>query len=296
MRLLNIVSTRTLVLSLTLFGAGGLLVPRTARAGHDGSPALIKSAIAANSVDAIQAELERSEYLVCGACSDLVLPLVDHLDYRVRKAAAWWIARRAINRQVYVSMLGRLSQPDSLLARNAADVLGELGYTGAIPALSAALSNPIYSAEARAAMARALGSIGNPAATPALVGALGSADPAVKAGALAALRAVNGFRQGDVATPLLADPDAQVRAEAALTLGAVLRTGKTGVAPAGVDGLLGALANDPSANVRKKAAWSLGEMGAPSALAAAGLQAAASVDADPAVRSLAQIAIGKLSR
>ena len=285
-----------LVLSLALFGLGGVFAAGTANAGHNGSPALIKSAIASNSVDAIEAELERSEYLVCGACSDLVVPLVDHLDYRVRKVAAWWIARRGINRQVYVSMLGRLSQPDSFLARNAADVLGELGYTSSIPALSAALTNPIYSAEARAAMARALGSIGRSEATPALVGALGAADPAVKAAALGALRQLQDFRQIDAAAPLLADADQQVRAEAALTLGSALRTGKTGAAPAGVDQLLAALATDPSSDVRKKAAWSLGEMGAPASQAASGLQTAASSDPSPAVRSLALVAISKLSR
>jgi HEAT repeat protein len=285
-----------LVLSVALFGFGGVFAAGTANAGHNGSPALIKSAIAANSVDAIEAELERSEYLVCGACSDLVVPLVDHLDYRVRKVAAWWIARRGVNRQVFVSMLGRLSQPDSFLARNAADVLGELGYTSSIPALSAAMTNPIYSAEARAAMARALGSIGRNEAAPALIDALASADPAVKAAALGSLRQLQGFRQVDAAAPLLTDADQQVRAEAALTMGTALRTGKTGAFPAGVDLLLAALATDPSSDVRKKAAWSLGEMGAPASQAAPGLQAAANQDASPAVRSLALVAISKLSR
>src|SRR4051794_36955635 len=201
-----------LVLSVALFGMGGVFAAGTAHAGRNGSSGLIKAAIAANSVDAIEAELERSEYLVCGECTDLVTPLVDHLDYRVRKVAAWWIARRGINKQVYVSMLGRLSQPDSFLARNAADVLGELGFAGAVPALSAAMSNPIYSAEARAAMARALGSIGRADAVPALVDVLASPDPAVKAGALTALRQIQGFRQADAAAPLLTDSDEQVRA------------------------------------------------------------------------------------
>ena len=49
-----------LVLSVTLFGMGGVFAAGTAQAGHNGSPALIKSAIASNSVDAIEAELERS--------------------------------------------------------------------------------------------------------------------------------------------------------------------------------------------------------------------------------------------
>src|SRR5215831_4074280 len=137
--------------------AGILGAAATAEAGHGGSPSAIQNAIAANSVDSIQAELERAEYLVCAACTDMVLPLVDHLDYRVRKVAAWWLVRRASSREVYVAMLNRLSQPDSVKARNAADVLGEFGFPSAVPALGAALSNPIFSGEARAAMARALG-------------------------------------------------------------------------------------------------------------------------------------------
>src|ERR1051325_6711418 len=167
MKTYNIVTK--LVLSVAMFGMGGVFASGTAQAGRNGSPALIKSAIGSNSVDAIEAELERWEYLVCAACSDLVVPLVDHLDYRVRKVAAWWIARRGISKEVYVNMLGRLSQPDSLLARNAADVLGERGAPGASPARWAARSNPIFWAEARAASARALGSIGKPTAFPALV-------------------------------------------------------------------------------------------------------------------------------
>jgi HEAT repeat protein len=286
----------TLVLSVALSGLGAGWLGGTAQAGHNGSPALIKSAIDANSVDAIQAELEQAEYLVCAACTDMVVPLIDHLDYRVRKAAAWFLARRGINRQVLTDMLGRLSQPDSVAARNAADVLGEFGYPSAIPALSAALSNPIFTAEARAAMAKALGSIGRAQAAPALVSALGSTDAPVKAAALVALRQVPGFTQASVAEPLLADADAQVRAEAATTFGVVLRAGKTGVQSAGVQSLLGVLASDPSVTVRKKAAWALGEMGAPSAAAGAGLQKAASSDASPLVRSLAGAAIGKLTQ
>ena len=62
-------------------------------------------------------------------------------------------------------MLNRLSQPDSSAALNAADVLGEFHYVSSIPALGAALSNPLFSGAARAEMAKALGTIGRPAGT-----------------------------------------------------------------------------------------------------------------------------------
>jgi HEAT repeat protein len=267
-----------------------VLAAGVANAGHGGSPQAIKSAIDANSVDAIQAELERAEHLVCAGCTDMVLPLVDHLNYRVRQAAAWWLVRRATSRDVYVAMLGRLSQPDSLKARNAADVLGEFGYPSAIPALGAALSNPVFTGEARAAMARALGSIARPAAGDALVSALGSDDPLVKAAAVSSLRNVRGFHDGTVAVPLVSDADQQVRAEAVVTIGMFhTRTADT------VSALVQALGSDPSAVVRKKAAWALGEIGAPASAAGVPLQTAAASDASPLVRSLAQAAISKLT-
>src|SRR6185295_332900 len=111
-----------------------------------------------------------------------------------------------------------------------------------------------------------------------------------------ALRSIQGWKDAAAAEPLLGDADEQVRAEAAMTYGVALRTGKAGVAPASVDRLLVTLATDPSANVRKKAAWSLGEMGAPAGQALVGLQKASSSDASPLVRSLAQAAISKLTR
>lgn len=273
-------------LTLGLAATGG-----TAWAGHGGSPIDIRNAIAANSVDSIQAELEHAEYLVCSACTDMVTPLIDHTDYRVRRVAAWWLVRRASARTVYVNMLNRLAQPDSTLARNAADVLGEFGYPSAIAPLGAALSNPVFSGEARAAMAQALGSIGRTEASVPLVSALTASDPLVRAAAVKALTTVRGFRDTSVAAPLLADPDLLVRAAAAGAIGS-LHTQGAGV----VDGLVQAVASDPSALVRRRAAWALGEVGAPSSAAGSTLQAAASSDPNPLVRSLAQVALSKLTR
>ncbi|MDB4981517.1 MAG: lyase domain protein repeat-containing protein [Myxococcales bacterium] len=261
----------------------------TALAGRGGSRDAIQSAVNANSIDAIQAELERSEHLVCAGCVDVVSPLVDHPDSRIRQVAAWWLARRGTSRQVYVAMLTRLSQPDSVKARNAADVLGEFKTGAAIPALGAALSNPLFTGEARAAMARALGAIGRAEAAAPLVQSLADASPLVKAAALEALREVDGFHDGGVAVALVGDVDAQVRATAVTTLGVMHTT-------TAASALVQALANDPSEAVRKKAAWSLGEIGAPASAVGPALQLAAAKDTSPFVRSLAQASLGNLTR
>jgi hypothetical protein len=266
-----------------------VLAASAAYAGHGGSPQAIKSAIDANSVDAIQAELERAEHLVCAGCTDMVIPLIDHSSYRVRQAAAWWLARRGSSRPVYVAMLNRLGQPDSVQARNAADVIGEFRAASAIPSLGAALSNPLFSGEARAAMAHALGQIGRSDAAAPLTQALADKDPLVKAASLQALRDVDGFHDGMVAVPLVSDADANVRGEAATTIG-MLHTRAAAAA------LVNVLTSDAEPLVRKKAAWSLGEIGAPVSVAGPALENAAANDASPLVRSLAQVAISKLTR
>jgi HEAT repeat protein len=266
-----------------------LAAGRGAQAGTGGSPQAIQQAIAANSVDAIKAELERAEFLVCAACVDLVTPLVDHPNAQVRQVAAWWLARRAVARQVQTSMITRLSQADSTAALNAADVLGEMRYVSSIPALGAALSNPIFSGAARAEMATALGTIGRPAGTPFLTAALTDTDAQVRAAALVALRTIHGNRDGSVALPLVSDGDEGVRAQAVTTIGMFKYAGGAGV-------LTTALASDPSVTVRKKAAWALGEIGASASVAGGTLQTAATSDPSPLVRSLSRAALTKLTQ
>ena len=78
-----------------------------------------------------------------------------------------------------------------------------------------------------------------------------------------------------------------MRAEAAVTIATFRYTGAA-------DALVAAL-GDPSANVRKKAAWALGAIHAPASVAGAALSNAASNDSSAAVRSLAHIALTQLS-
>jgi HEAT repeat protein len=191
-----------------------------------------------------------------------------------------------VAKQIQVQMLNRLAQPDSTAALNAADVLGEFHYVSSIPALGAAMSNPIFTGAARAEMAKALGTIGRTSVTPYLTAGLSDSDAVVRAASLIALRTIPGFRDGSVAAPLVTDSDAGVRSNAVLTIGMFKYS-------AGASALVAAL-SDPSQTVRKQAAWALGEVGASSAVAGGPLQNAATNDSSPLVRSLAKAALTKL--
>ena len=285
----------TTIRFLPLAIATVLAFPTSALAGRGSSPEAIRSAIASNSVDAISAELERAERLLCGACVTMVTPLVDHQDKRVRQVAAWWLARRGLRTELAVQMNNRLAQPDSRLARNAADVLGGMRHLRAIEPLSAALHNPVFDAEARSAMALALGRIGEPAAAPALVSALAAKEAPIRASALQALRELRGPLDAAPAAALLRDPAEAVRMEAAYTVASRGRTLDARSRDQVTAALIDRLGHDPSASIRRKVAWALGEIGASQALAGSALRGSASGDADLSVRTLARAAIGKLT-
>jgi hypothetical protein len=280
---------KTMKLAVVAFLGISLAAAGTALAGRGSSPQAVQRAIASGSPDAIKAELERAEHLVCVSCVDMVMPLLDNNNQGIRQVAAWWIARRGVARTVRVQMLTRLGQPDSVAARNAADVLGEFHYVSSIPALSAALSNPTFSSEARAHMAMALGRISRPEVVAPLTGALSVSDGVVQVAAMQALQSIAGLRNGSAVSPLLSDANVDVRAEAATTLG-MFHDGTS------ADALVTALQNDASPIVRKRAAWALGEIHANTAVAGPALQNAAKNDASPFVRSLAAAALTRLSR
>jgi HEAT repeat protein len=282
-------TNKTMKLAVVTFLGISLAAAGTAVAGRGSSPQAVQRAISSGSPDAIKSELERAEHLVCVACVDMVRPLLDSQDQGIRQVAAWWIARRGVARTVRVDMLNRLGQPDSVAARNAADVLGEFHYVSSIPALAAGLSNPAFSGEARAHMAAALGRISRPAVVAPLTSALGANDGVVKIAAMQALQSIAGLRDGSAVSPLLGDGDANVRAEAATTIGMFHDA-------SGANALVTALQNDASPVVRKRAAWALGEIHASSAVAGPALQNAAANDASPFVRSLATAALTRLSR
>jgi HEAT repeat protein len=277
---------------LALLGA----MSTPAWAGRGSSPGAIKNAIASGSVDAISAELERSEQLVCGGCVNDVKPLVDSPDPRIRKVAAWWLSRRGLRSELFVEMATRLGQPDSRKAEAAADVLGSLRTVKAIEPLGAALNNPRFDGPSRAAMAAALGRIGDAAATPALAQGAKDPDAQVRAASLGALRELRGGIAVGTVIEHLADPDESTRIEAIYSLGAT-RGANLDAATRGAatQALVSILADDQRPRVRRKAAWALGEIHGVAALASPALSSALS-DADPAVRSLAAAALSKLGQ
>ena len=68
----------------TVLALGGV-----AQGGRGGSADRIRNAVQTHSVDAIIAEIERAEHLVCQDCGDVMTALLDHDRYEVRQAAAW---------------------------------------------------------------------------------------------------------------------------------------------------------------------------------------------------------------
>lgn len=262
-----------------------LLLVGTATAGRGGSAARIQNAINTRSSDAIIAELERAERLICDACIAPVMELLDDDRYEVREAAAWWFARRPVmKRQLAERSVADLAGDDSRLARNAADILGTFRHPDAIEALAAASARTELSAEARAHAVRALGRIGHADANGALAAAMGDADATVRYEALAAWLDI---RRQDGAAPVVAlidDADARVRAKAAAVAGE-LREASARVA------LEAQLASDPDPSVRRNAAWALGRIGDRASRDA--LEAARS-DASSLVRTTARAAISQL--
>ena len=122
---------------LALAVAVALAAPGIAHAGRGGSAARIRNAVQSGSVDAIIAEVERTERLPCGGCVEVVTDLLDHDRYEVREVAAWWFAKRpALAEDIEVRSYDDLRGSDARLVRNAADFLGTRRRKDAVPALT----------------------------------------------------------------------------------------------------------------------------------------------------------------
>lgn len=277
--------------------SAGLLFPGFAFAGIDGSSGKITSAISSGSVDAIVAELERSENIPQRGAFDAVMKLVDHDSERVREAAGWWLGRRAMRQQLVALAEVRLNAQDPIAARNVLDALRGMRDSTNLDLVAGYLAHPLDE-DSGVAAARTIGAFGSPRGLSALGTATASSLAGVRAQALRAVRELRApigqkvIADGTAFLTLLKDGNETVRREAALTLGFL---GQRGLNPdpvsSGVNALIDALQNDASARVRKAAAWALGEIGN-----AAGRDAlrAATKDADSQVRSIANAAVARL--
>jgi HEAT repeat protein len=224
-------------------------------AGRDGSFAKIQAAAQSGSEQAVIAEVERAEHLMCDQCVSLLTSLTTDPRYGVREVAAWWFAKRpALNELMTTQMLDNLATGDSTNVRNAADYLGAVVAFTSLPALQTAYSNPALSLDAKLAIVNAVARMAHLSGNAILVAASHDQYADVRAAAADAWRNVRNQTSAAALVGLLADPDAHVRAEAVALMGGF----KQQVATATLEQLV---VKDPDSTVRRNAAWALGKIG-----------------------------------
>jgi HEAT repeat protein len=257
-----------------------------AQAGKGGNWQLIQGAILSNGQDAIIAEVERTETLVCGQCVPLVSSLLTDDRYPVREVAAWWFAKRpGLQQQLAAQMEAQLSGSDSIAIRNAADFLGTTKTYKALPLLLAAMQrSSSLTVDARLALVRAAGAMAHTAGNSILLAGMADADPSVRTAAVYAWRDVLNQPNVSVIEPMLTDASAQVRAAAATVIGAY----QDGAVRATLEQLV---MSDTDTTVRRDAAWALGKIGSSASLPALTI---ASHDASPVVASVAKSSMARL--
>ena len=265
------------------FAVAALASP--AFAGKNGSATLIKSAVASRSQDAIIAEVERTEKLVCSECVPIVAELTQDSRLAVREVAAWWFAKRpGLQKQFAKQFLAELATGDTIQVRNAADFLGRSSTFTALPQLATAIQRTDIGAEGQLAIVRALKHLAMPEGNTALAYAMTVTDASVRAAAANAWRDIRGQTGAAPVVALLRDSDAVVRAAAAATVGGLVEL-------SGRSTLEQLVVSDPNVFVRRNAAWALGKLHAPAS--AASLSQAMN-DSSGLVRMTARVALGQL--
>jgi hypothetical protein len=262
----------------------GSLAPN-AFAGVGGSNDLIVAAVASGSVDAIIAEVEKTESLICPDCIQTVTNLTNDDRQSVRLVAAWWFASRpglllTMTDQKIEDLAG-----DATHVRNAADFLGRIRAYGALPSLATAMHNGSLTVDAKQSIVNAVRFMAHPNGNPILQTAMADTDPTVRASAVVAWRDILGQSSATAVEPSLADSDAGVRAAAAGVTGGM----RDANARATLEGLV---VNDADSVVRRNAAWALGQIGSASSRAAL---TTASGDPSPLVSQVAKAALAQLA-
>src|SRR5678816_1890190 len=235
--------------------AFAMLIPAAAFAGKGGSNARLVAAVNTGSTDAIIAEAERMESLLCEECIQTMTNLTEDSRYAVREVAAWWFARRpALKDMLAQQFADDLPRGDTTKVRNAADFLGATKTYTALPQLRATIHRSDLGVEARIALVRAAGTLAHIGGNEVLSTAMTDADASVRAAAVAAWRDVLDQRNAQPVVALLGDRDANVRAQAAAVVGGMTEQ-------SGRLALEGLVTGDASAIVRRNAAWALGQLG-----------------------------------
>jgi len=261
------------------------LAPSVALAGKGGSAAAIEAAVASSSTDAIVAEVERAEGLICNACVQTMTNLTEDSRYAVREVAAWWFAKRPALLDALVTQFSAdLPRGDTTKVRNAADFLGRTRTFTALPQLRAAIHRSDLGVEARLALVRAVGFMAHTGGNEVLVAGMADADASVRAAAVTAWRDVLDQKSAQPVVALLGDRDANVRSQAAGVVGGM----REASAVASLEVLV---TRDPDATVRRNAAWALGRLGSASSRAAL-LQA--TTDTSGLVRGVAKASLASL--
>lgn len=259
--------------------------PSAAQAGKGGSAAAIQAAVNSHSTDAIIAEIERTEGLICDECIQIVTNLTEDPRFEVREVAAWWFAKRPAFRDMLATQfLDDLPHGDTTRVRNAADFLGRTRTFTALPQLRAAIHRSDLGVDARLAVVRAVGFMAHTSGNEALTTAMADSDASVRAAAVVAWRDVLDQTTAQPVVALLGDRDANVRAQAAGVVGGMLEQSARGALEALV-------VSDPDSVVRRNAAWALGQLGNAASHAAL-LQATS--DKSGLVRGVAKAALAGL--
>ena len=261
------------------------LAPSLAIAGKGGSAAAIRAAVASSSQDAIIAELERTESLVCDECIQIVTNLTEDSRYEVREVAAWWFARRPALKDMLAGQFSDdLATRDTTKVRNAADFLGGTKTYASLPQLRAAIHRDGLGSDAKLALVRAAHAIAHVAGNEVLTTAMADGDARVRQAAVVAWRDVLDQKSAQPVVALLADADPGVRAHAAATVGGMVEQGARGALEAMV-------VADPDSFARRNAAWALGQLG--NAASRAALEQA-TADQSTLVRGAAKAALTSL--
>lgn len=261
-----------------------LLAASPAVAGKGGSAERIRDAVNSRSVDAIVAEIERAESLMCPDCVPIVTNLLEDNRYAVREVAGWWFAKRPSLKEMMVpGFLEDLKSGNAIAVRNAADFFGATVTYQALPAMRDAIKRDIGS-EGKLALVRAVASLGNKGGNAVLVTAMADTDGEVRAAAVKAYREIRGQTDAAPVVGMLTDASSTVRAEAATVAGAMRAT-------AAVTALETIVVTDSDPVARRNAAWALGRIGSASSRDAL---TRASADSSSIVSGVAKASLASL--